>query len=275
MEALRLAFHHLHRQLWILICPIMIDFISLFAGWRLIGWIGESRFSWRIILETGMPSISHLLNTPQLANQIEFLNNPGKLSLAWIIVVLILLATAYAQGGFISALHNITEGNPISLKLFIQGGFKHWLRFISLYVMLMLAKIAVTTVLVIMLGVAGAFVSLVFFAVVRILFIYLEFTIVVDNVSLDAALRRSRRYMKLSGLQTFPLILSIYLVSGALSVLIQWIWHPFMIMAGIAAYAYLMTACQLGLMITLCRVKGEYSPNPLHHVDTIDVKIVK
>ncbi|CAM4122936.1 hypothetical protein L1N85_06190 [Paenibacillus alkaliterrae] len=254
------AFTRLYRQLWIVSFPIILDTVSFMAGWYMIGFTGESRLSWRVILEMGMPSVSHLFNTPLLANQIEFLNNAGKPSFAWIAVALIMLLSAYAQGGFISALWNMTERKTATFKSFIRDGRKHWIRFIGLYVMIMLAKIAVTSLLVLLFGIAGTLVSLLFFIVMRVLFIYLEFTMVIDRMSIGAALRQSRRYMKLSGPQTTALILAMFLISGAISVIIHWIWQPVAIVTGIVVYAYLMTAIQLAFIMTLRQAREEDSP---------------
>lgn len=257
---LQQAFNRLHRNIWIVFCPIILDAISLLTGWYFIGFSGESRLSWRIILEMGMPSLSHLLNTPIMANQIEFLNNPGNSSFAWIAVALILLASAYVQGGFISLLKGAADGEKTSFVQFIRDGRKYWVRFIGLYVMVMLAKVAVTSILVMLFGVAGVLASLMVFVALRILFIYLEFTIVVDSKSIDHSLRQSRHYLKLSIPRTFTMILFMFLFSGALSVLIHWIWLPVTVITGIAVYAYLMTAIQLAFMIILSQAREMDEP---------------
>ncbi|MDQ8737624.1 hypothetical protein [Paenibacillus sp. LHD-38] len=254
------AFPRLHRQLRLVIYPIILDAVSFMAGWYMIGFSGESRLSCRVILEMGMPSVTHLLNTPLFANQTEFLNIPGKPSFAWIVVALIMLLSAFAQGGFISALWNMTDSKSVNFKSFIRDGRKHWIRFIGLYVMIMLAKIAVTSLLVMLFGIAGTLVSLLFFIVMRVQFIYLEFTMVIDRMSIDAALRQSRRYLKQSGLQTITLLPAMFIVSGGLSLIIHWLWMPLAIAAGIVVYAYLMSAIQLAFMISFRQAREQDPP---------------
>lgn len=253
--ALQQVLNRLHRQLWVVFIPVILDIISLGAGWLFIGFPGESRLSSRIILEMGMPSLSHLLNTPLLANQLGFMNQPGTPTYAWIAVVPIMLASTFAQGGFISVLKGIAEGGEVTFARFIRDGRSNWIRFIWFYVMVMLAKIAVTALLVLLFGVAGALASLLLFIVFRIMYTYLEFTIVADAMSIDQTLRMSREYLKDSLAKTIPAVIVMFLFSSAVSVLIHWIWLPVAFIAGIFVYAYLMTVIQLILMAIMCEIR--------------------
>ena len=52
--------------------------------------------------------------------------------------------------------------------------------------MIITAKTAITTLLALFLGVIGLFLSLVIFVVLRIIFIYVEYCIVVNQLNVDA-----------------------------------------------------------------------------------------
>ncbi|WP_018757457.1 hypothetical protein [Paenibacillus terrigena] len=254
---LQRAFVQILRYPMLILCPIILDLIAYLLGGALVGFIGTSSLSYRLILEMGLPSVSHLINIPLLPNQLQFMNIPGVPTIGWAAVVLMLLLMTFAQGGYIGILWQASIGEPASIRGFIREGKVYWIRFIFLYLMIMFAKTAVTTLLVMLFQGIGLFLSLLVFIVLRILFIYLEFTIVVDRSQLDAALRRSRQYFKQSRLKTMVLVFCLFVVSGLLSTLIHQLWSPYAILAGIVIGAYVVSVIQLALMMVLSQVRAQ------------------
>jgi len=249
------AFVQVLRYPILILCPILLDLIAYLLGGALVGFIGTSTLSYRLILEMGLPSVSYLMNTPLLPNQVQFMNLPGVPTIGWAAVVLMLLLMTFAQGGYIGTLRQASIGEPASVGLFMREGKAYWIRFIFLYLMIMFAKTAVVTLLVMLFQGIGLFLSLLVFIVLRILFIYLEFTIVVNQSQLDAALRGSRQYFKQSKWKTMMLVFCLFVVSGLMSMLIHQLWSPYAILAGIVLGAYVISAIQLALMMVLCQAR--------------------
>ncbi|KRG12015.1 hypothetical protein ACA29_13340 [Lederbergia galactosidilytica] len=77
---------------------------------------------------------------------------------------------------------------------FVKYGKKNWLQFILLGVIMYFLKISLTAFLVIFFSTIGGFVALIALLVLRIVFIYLEFTIVLDKLPIPEALKKSRHY---------------------------------------------------------------------------------
>lgn len=235
------AFVLLHRNLVVLIYPILLDLTALYMGWSFIDLSSPSKLSLRVILEMGLPSVSHLVSTPP----------------TWIAVMFMLLVSTFAQGGFIGGLFSMAKSEELGFSQFVIDGRKYWLRFIFLNTIVLLAKIAVTSLLIVLFGIIGVSAAFIFFVVLRILYIYLEFTMVIDNLNMDTALRKCRQYWKLDVPKTIVLISILFLVSGSVSVLIHWYWTPGVIVSGIFLYAYLMTWIQLAFMLVLYETREQ------------------
>lgn len=251
------AFKKVHHHFTLIFIPIMYDFLSFVIGWSIVGMDGKERTSIRLILEMGLPSASHVSNIPLFANNIDLLNSPNLAAYTWLIVIIMIVIGAFLQGGYIHYLYSIVSGKNFNLSQFFYAGKKSWLQFIFLGIILFFGKIAVTSFLVLMFKMIGIFAALVFFICLRILFIYLEFTIVVDRVSITAALKLSRGYLKNSLLVSFTLIFIMYTTSSLISFLIHWFWGPLMVAGSVFAYGYVMSVVQTLFMTILCRTRNK------------------
>lgn len=252
------AFGRLNRNLLVVLYPIILDLASFLLGLGAAGFYGQPGWSLRIILEMGLPSVGHLLNTPLFANRTEFLNHPAGIPESmWLAVVAMLLVSAFAQGGFIGSLLKIAEGEKAGFSRFIAYGRKSFLQFVFLYALFFLAKIALTALLAILFGYVGVFAAFLCFVVLRVAYIYLEFTIVADRVHLNAAFKKSWSYLKASLPETALVAGGMFLVSGALSLLMHRIWTPWIIVTGVLAYAYVMSGIQLAFMLVMAKTRDE------------------
>lgn len=249
------TFRKVHRRGIILIVPILFDFLALAIGWAFIGFYGESFTSIRMILEMGMPSVSHISNIALLANNIDFINTPVELpSFMPIIVIIMIIIAAFLQGGYIRTLYCIIRNQPLVISDFFKACKKNVLQFVILEIVVFLLKIGVTAFLVIFFQYIGAFAALVFFIVLRIIFIYLEFTIVVDKVSIPEALKLSRAHLGKTLPNTLPIVLIMYIISIIISFLLHKFWSPYIVIAIIIVYAYFMTIIQSIFMSIFCRI---------------------
>ncbi|WP_152395212.1 hypothetical protein [Paenibacillus guangzhouensis] len=251
------AFAQVLRYPILILCPIALDLLAFVLGLALVGFVGTPMISYRLILEMGVPSVSYLINIPLLPNQLQFMNLPGVPTIGWAVVIAMLLLMTFAQGGYISTLRQAALGETATLGQFMRDGRAYGIRFVFLYLMIMFAKTAVTTLLVMLFQEIGLFLALVVFIVLRILFIYLEFTIVLDRSQLGTALHRSWQYFKQSWVKTMLLVLGLFVPSGLMSTLIHQWWSPYAVLVGIVISAYVISAIQLALMRVLCQARME------------------
>lgn len=251
------AFKKVHHHFTLILIPILFDLLSFVIGWGIVGMDGKGRASIRLILEMGLPSAGHVSNIPVFANNLELLNSPNLPSNTWLIVIMMMVIGAFLQGGYISCLYSIVNGKAYDFLQFLRDGKKNWMQFIFLGIILLLGKVAVTSFLVLMFNIIGVFAALVFFICLRILFIYLEFTMVVDRVSIAGALKISRGYLKNSLLLTFTFIFIMYATSSLISFLIHWFWGPLMMIGTVLVYGYVMSVIQTLFMTILCRTRNK------------------
>ncbi|MEC0259763.1 hypothetical protein [Paenibacillus lautus] len=241
------TFRLLVRNPLIIMYPIILDALSFIIGLMIVGFIGVPSLSIRLILEMGIPSVSYVSNIPQLINQMQFMGDTVSVR-AWILVIFMLLLMAFAQGGYIASLRNVVEGSPISIGQFMKDGKKYAVRFIFLFMIITAAKTAITTLLAAFLGVIGLFLSLVIFVVLRIIFIYVEYCIVVDQLNVDAAFRQSRRYFQASSFNTSGIIIVMMISSGLISLLLHYLWSPAALIIAIPICAVVMGVIQIAFM---------------------------
>ncbi|WP_211745786.1 hypothetical protein [Paenibacillus sp. Marseille-Q4541] len=248
------VFRMLFKNPLILIYPIVLDTLSFILGLIIVGFIGSPSFSVRLILEMGVPSVSYVSNIPQLVNQMQFMGDTVSVR-AWIPVIFVLLLMAFAQGGYIASLNHVVEGRPISIRQFMMDGKKHWVRFIFFFMIITAAKTAMTTLLVAFLGAVGLFLSLIIFVILRIIFIYVEFCIVVDQLNVNVAFRQSIRYFQATSFSTSGIIIAMMISSGVISLLIHQLWSPVAIIIAIPICAVVLGAVQIAFMQQLCQTK--------------------
>lgn len=246
----------IHRNGIIFVYPIVYDLVALTVGLYFIGFNGQSMFSIKLILEMGFPSVGHIANIPLFANQITFLNGPVETTIYSVAIVLILIVfRTFLQGGYIQSLHTVVEGGYYSFSEFIKAGKKNWPQFIILEILLYFLKISLTAFLVIFFPGIGGFVALSTLIILRMIFIYLEFTIVLDRVPIPKALTLSRTYLAKSFLPTMLTIIVMYVICSLLSLLLHIMWSPTIVIGMIVVYIYIMTLIQLVFMTILSKIR--------------------
>lgn len=254
----RNAYAQLNRNWTIILYPIVLDIFALWAGWKLGGFSGEQKWSLKWLLDMGLPSLSHLSNIPLFANTMDFLRIFGQegSAVSTVVIFILLLVLCFVQGGYITGLHTIASDNKPNLAQFFRNGKAFFIHFLLYNMMVYLLKIGVTLGLTAFLGSAGLFLSLLVFIALRIVFIYLEFTMVVDRLSWDQVLGQSRVYFKSSLSLTSATILVMYVSSGLLSLLLHRLWSIEAVIVGVIVSAYVMTGIQLAFMMILSQTKA-------------------
>lgn len=256
---LREAYRRLNGNIPFLLYPIVLDVVAFGMGWMLAGIVTEPKWSLKLLLDMGLPSISHLLNVAQLANTIDYLRLFGDKGAAVpaITVLLLLLVFCWAQGGYIAGLQTIASGGKPDVSHFIRHGKAYFVRFLLFRITAFLAKLGLTLGLTALLGSAGLLISLLVFFSLRVVFIYLEFTMVDGRMAWDQVLGQSRAYFKNALPETGQIVVILFAFAGICSFLLHRFWSPFAAVAGIIVYSYVMTGLQLALMTVLIQLKSK------------------
>lgn len=258
---IRTGFNKLHRQGKIMIIPILFDLAALLLGYFILGNQGKAHLSFQVLLNMGMPSLSHIVDQPLLANSFTFLGSALKPSALMVLVVIaFLIIYAYMQGGYMGTLADIQAGKGFNWRTYWAYCNKFWARFILLAILTLTAKSGITAFLVIFLNVSGLGIALLLFMFLRIIYVYLEFTLVLDNMPISKALlSQSYAYFKESFKNTMLVMGAVLITAGLLSLLLHLVWEPLIVAGFIVLYTYLITGLQLALMTVLRDVREEAS----------------
>lgn len=228
----------LRRNPIIAFVPMLLDLgiLALSVAWS--GWYLTSQWSYRIVLEMGLPSIMHLYNLPFTWAQL-----------------LLIAVWSFAQGGYIKALATACEGGIADPDQMARSSLVFWVPFLGLNIAVLLAKAAGASLLIMLFGSIGAGASLLAFAALRIVFIYLEFTIVADRLHFDAALRRSAHYFKRNWPSALAMALLLVAASGAASLAANRFAAPAAVLLIIVLYSVMISLLQTAMMLTLYEAK--------------------
>lgn len=261
---MRSAWRQLHRHYWMLIIPIVIDAGALAIGLRVVGFGGHPQASFQVLLDVGLPSVSHVLHSSLMANSTPFLQSPlGVTAVLAGIFALYSVIDAYAKGGYIGLLYKASRNESLRFHDFMAYGRKYAWKFLLWAVLVNAATTAVTVLLLSLFGVLSYFLALLVFFLLRVVFVYAEFVIVVDQARLGEALSLSRGYLKQSSPSVYMAILLMFVVAGSIGWAVHQLWTPYAVFLGIPVYAYAISIVYLALMVKLNEARGSgmlYSP---------------
>ncbi|MFC5530508.1 hypothetical protein [Cohnella yongneupensis] len=254
---MRSAWRHLHRHYWMLIIPIVVDAGALMIGLTMIGFDGHPQASFQILLDVGLPSVSHVLNTSLMANSMPFLHSPlgisgavGGIFLAYSVI------DAFSKGGYIGLMYKASRNQAIRFNDFLAYGRKYAMKFILWTLLVNLAITAVSVLLMSLFGVLSYFLALLVFFLLRVVFIYAELVIVIDQVKFGEAFSLSRAYLKQSAPSVYLAIFMMFVLAGGVGWLVHRFWTPYAVFLGIPVYAYLISLVYMVLMAKLNEAKS-------------------
>ncbi|WP_096186819.1 hypothetical protein [Evansella halocellulosilytica] len=240
--------------------PIILDisffiFTLIVAGYRHI-----STASFQFSIHPGLPSISNILEDRTIIHPLRF--DIGEEGMAGIIIIAFIasiLLLAFVEGGFIALLNQtILDDTEVEFHTFITYGKKHWKDFIIvlfIQIILVLCMFFITIIF----NFIGFFISIILAIVLRILFIFWEYTIVSENIRPTEALSKSREYFKHRVPDTSFVIVAIICFNLAFGFIVNLIPHPIFFLMFIVLYGYLATGFQFSLMHTFHATKQQYS----------------
>ncbi|UCZ53696.1 hypothetical protein LGQ02_02605 [Bacillus shivajii] len=243
--------------------PIMIDFLSFMIAFIVYGFHYHSTISFKFSINPGLPSISDLLENPNVIHSVNFsLDGANSLGSFSLLIIFMFIFLAFIEGGFIGLLHKGARGEDANFHIFLRYGKKHWLDFIVVLI-IQLALLFVLFIMMVPFMIPGIFFGMFLLFVLRILFIFWEFTIVTDELRPIDALKKSRFYFKTRIPETFGVIFSILIFNLISGLIINQMSSPIFYMIFIIMYGYVATGFQFALMHTFHESKKEGIPNTL------------
>ena len=255
------AYTTLHRHWYLLIIPLLIDTASLITGLKFVELYEVPRPPFIIINEMGLPSITHILDKPLLINSFKFLTVFDEVSISIVVlVILFILFNSFGQGAYIGMMHKIVKQERIKWSNPFYLASKFSLRFFLWAFIILFLQLSVVTFLTMMLNVVGIFTSLALFLILRFVFVYFEFCIVIYNTNFIKALSISFQMFKQRNSETYVIVPMIIIVAGLFSYILHQYWSLQSIIICILLYTYIMTGLQVTLMMTLQKLMKELNP---------------
>lgn len=255
--AFRQAAGLVHRNPALLLIPLLLDVLAVCAGWSFIGFQGEPGRSMRLILEMGLPSVSHLLNIPLPAGAVPFAAEAGTAAGLALFACFFALS-CFAQGGYLSLVHRAAGGvssaeGQSAAMAFLRGGWQGLPRFGAFAAAVLLAKSALTLLLAALFGAPGLLLALLAMFALRLSYLFLEFVIAVEGLDMVSALTPAWRAIKASPGPPLAIAAVMYVFASALSLALHAAWHPLGLSAGGVLYVYGMSILQTAFMLLYLR----------------------
>lgn len=225
------------------VLPLLLDAASAAAGWWIAGFRGEPGLSIRIVLEMGLPSVAHVLNRPLPAHDPAFAAAAGS-GLGWAAFVLLTLVYAFAQGGYIGLLNRCAGGGQGTAAAFFRESRRAWPRFAVYRAAILAAKPALSLLLAAMFGISGMFMALLALIAFRVVYLYLEFAMVVEGLDFLRALKPAREAMRAAARPTLAAAAILFVAAGAFSAAVHLWWKPVVYVPAALVYAFGMAVLQ-------------------------------
>lgn len=245
------AFNALNRRLGLVLVPALTDLVSFVFGLLTVGFWGASKFTFKLVLDAGLPSISTIIEHNVFAGSVNFdFAGSGPDTMALALALLLFVLGAFAEAGFIGLLYERAKGNAVNLDTFLSYASRFWLRFLGLRALMFLVTLA-GLVMAMLLSFLGMIAYLVVFMVLRVKYIYWEFTIVADDLGVFEAFARSAAYFDNRTPELSGVIIGILVANFIFALLVNFLWHPLPLLLFIPIYCYVASGMQLALMMSL------------------------
>jgi hypothetical protein len=254
------AFGKLAKSPLLALIPIVVDGLSVLLGMALHGLNGTPHFTLKLAFQMGLPSISAVTEQQFMPGAVQLAGSGGfnASSVLGILLylVLFLVVQAFLQGGYIGLLYEATNGRRLSMADFAAYGSRFFGRILLLDVLVLAFLFIVGGLATAMLRMAGVILFMLIFLLLRVLFLYLEFTLVAEDCSISEAFTRSRDAFRRRTPVTLPLVASAVVVNVMAGLLINALWHPFLFLILLIAYDVAGACLQLAFMHDYRRIRG-------------------
>lgn len=240
--------------------PVAVDGLSVLTGILMNGFQGSPHVTFKLALQMGMPSISAVTEQRFMAGTVQ-LNEGGGIpagsaAAALIALLIFLLVQAFFQGGYIGLLREAAGDRPLSMRTFAAYGARFFGRFLLLNLLVLGLMLVGGGMAVLLLHGVGAVVSLLAFLILRVWFVYLEFTLLAQNCTIPEAFRRSLRTFRDRTGATTSLIVTSVVLNVIFGLLVNAVWISFFFFLLLFLYDYIFAGMQLAFMEEYERIEG-------------------
>lgn len=256
-------FSLLLKNLGLVLVPVLMDLASFILVFFTIGFVGESTFRLTPALTVGVPSVGDILNQKIIYSGLQSVDQSVLLNQTGIILLISLITMvlgAFANAGFIGLLHETAKKNATpSAGSFFRYASRYGLRLLGLNIVISVVAI-LGIILGLLLFIVGALVFLVIFIILRVKYIYWEFTIVAEDLGILDAFGRSRELYDQRSPELASVLWTIVGANLIFGVVFNLVWHPIFLVLGIFVYGFAATGLQLALMLTMPGQPAEIPP---------------
>lgn len=236
--------------------PIIVDGLSMLLGLSRHGLGGIPHTTFKLTLQMGLPSISAVTDQGSMPVSIPFSGFGGFAPVALVYLAFTLCLSAFLQGGYVGLLFESSKRNGLSMEKFIAYGSRFFSRFLLLQLLILALLFVLGSFLTAFMMSPGVLVFLILFILLRILFLYLEFTIVAEDCSLSQAFSRSREAFRYRTPATLPLVAVALVVNFVAALLINALWLPVFYLVFVIVYDFIGAGLQLAFMLDYRRIRG-------------------
>ncbi|MFD0698110.1 hypothetical protein ACFQZT_28960 [Paenibacillus sp. GCM10027628] len=253
------AFGKLSKFTLLAVIPVIVDGLSVLLGVALHGFHGSAHITLKLALQMGLPSISAVTEQGFMPGSVQIagggaINSSSLLSILFYLA-LFLVVQSFLQGGYVGLLHDAANGRRLSMERFVAYGGRFFGRFLLLDILVMIVLFVLGGIATTTLKMLGVIVFMIIFLLLRVQFLYLEFTLVGDDCSISEAFTRSLDAFRRRTPNTLPLVgvtLVINLVAG---LLVNMLWLPFIFFVLLVVYDIVCAVLQLAFMHEYRRIQ--------------------
>ncbi|MTI96283.1 MAG: hypothetical protein FH749_12540 [Firmicutes bacterium] len=252
MEYVERGFSTLTRNLGLFIVPVVMDLISFLMGLATVGFVGEAAFTFKFSVNVGLLSIADILEHYVMMNGLVFNLDEGLgiMGPALLLFAVFMIFSAFVEAGFVGLLYDVVRRQSVSSGQFFAYAGRYWPRFLGLRLLILAFIFIGGLVSALVLSILGVLLFLVVFVILRIRYIYWEFTIVSEDMGVIDAFTRSREHFANRSHHLAGVIITILVSNFIFGLIFNGIWHPVVVFVGIFIYGYVASGLQLALMFT-------------------------
>jgi hypothetical protein len=246
------ALRRLSKFPLLVMIPIAVDALLVLLGMALHGFAGSSHVTFKFALQMGLPSISAVTEQRVMPGAVQ-LGGAGGFSGSGLLGVLMYLAVylaiqSFLQGGYIGLLYGAANGRRLAMGHFAACGSRFFVRFLLLNILVLAFLFSLGGLATIALKMLGGILFILVFLLLRVLFLFLEFTIVAEDCSILEAFYRSRDAFRRRTPLTLPLVAAAVVVNVVAGLLVNALWHPFFFLILLVVYDIVGAGLQLAFM---------------------------
>jgi len=252
------AFRRLSQNLMLFVLPLVLDAALFVYGLSQHGFGAGTKMSFKIALTVGLPSVGQILDRPVVADPLTLPLSGGAIISGTVLLAMLvfLVVSAFIQAGYVGLLQDAAGNGRTEISRFFQYGSEFFVRFFLLNLLIFVFFLIAGGLLIAVFRMAGVFLFLLVFLILRVMFVYLEFTIVTDNLPLGQAFSRSLGYFRRRVPETVTVIAAILILNFVFALLMNAVWQLPVFLVLTLIWLYLAAGLQLALMMSLQKIQG-------------------